>query len=1006
MSITSANQKSTHVQFSDLLLHYPKLASWLMEMIQSRTELHAEALLPSFLLECANQDIPGNVYPFTCKDRGLADLRVFLRNAHGELNAFAKSMPLASIGTPPVPAYQIASDEIPAIPVALDTGEIDDTPIAYAVASELGEIDDTPVVRKKGKIDETPVTHEAAGELGEIDDTPVVRRATSTSRTGDEHRVQAVDPSTSVTENIPVLRTVLPSRDAASQENSDLEATVDIAKQVTEQITNIPILAESVRVVEITKKNTFSDIAEAETIADIKVIAPDTKKERVDRQDVPQPSTRSKWARMRRPHTRRERFISWALLILVLGAILVPAVFLISFGISAYTTYRNVNDRAHSAVNHLLAVKTIFSGGQSHLTGIFDVAKLQQAEREFVASEQDFQQLQNQLQHSSTLDTVVTYFPQYRATVKSAQVASVIGIDVAKIGQIVATNATQLAPLFSGPLLSVSKKPLLTQSTLATIGVTLDQVLPLLNDIQVHAQGISLASLPISANEKTQVGALLQVLPQAVNDLSQVHSMLGTAGWLLGVDQPRTFLVQTMDRAELRATGGFTGQFGELKINGGRVEPFNLKDISLVEYANNSITYGQLAPEQYRSWWPFANWGMRDSNVSADFPTSAQIALQLYQQEVGTQADGVISFTPVAIEHILAVIGPITVPGYNVTATAQNLEDLLHYYQLDNSGILKQINQQPDDKETSTRKRFTNTLASLLMSKVRSAPPDALFAIANQVVSDLKTKDLQIYFTDPGAESLLTHYGYAGQMDRSTTHDGFYVVQENLSVSKASQFVQTIMHDTVTLNSQGGATHVLQVRLVYNQDGPVYGYDTYYDYLRIYTPPSSQLLWGDGFATNQPLCGGNYGSCPVNGAYPNGELTCPAGQYQPGASPPYLTDSNGSAWGALHTVAGPTNTTSDEPGRAMYGGWVIVPKNCTMNVTLSWYVPPMSQQPYSLLVQRQAGTFPELDLTILPSAANCASLHTAGMHFDDILTEDSSFTSTTSRGSKQGCYPS
>lgn len=722
---------------------------------------------------------------------------------------------------------------------------------------------------------------------------------------------------------------------------------------------------------------------------------------------TPTPDKRSAWKRVRHPRTRRERLISLLLLILIVATIVIPAGAFVSFGINAYTTYHSLNNQAHNATNHLLAVKKIFSGSPSHLTGFFDVAKLQQAEREFVASGQDFQHLRDQLQHSATLNTVVTYAPQYRAMVQSARVASGIGIDVANIGQIVTARAIQLAPSFQGSFLSVSKQPLLTQPMLTTIGETLDQVLPLLRDIQAHAPGLSLANLPLSTMQKAQVGMLLQWLPQAVNDLSQVRPLLGVAGWLLGVDHPRTFLVQTMDRAELRATGGFTGQYGELTINGGRVAPFNLKDISLIEYAPNSPTYGQLAPQQYRSWWPFANWGLRDSNVSADFPTSARLALQLYQQEVGVQADGVISFTPVIIEHILDILGPVTVPGYQVTVTAQNLEDLLHYYQLDNGGILKQINQQPNDQETSTRKRFTSTLASLLISKVRAASPNALLAIAHQVFADLQTKDLQIYFTDPSAEGLLMQYGDAGQMDRSTTHDGFYVVQENLSVSKASQYVQTVMHDTVTLNSQGGATHVLQIRLVYNQDGPVYGYDTYYDYLRVYVPPNSQLLSGDGFATDQPLCGGSYGNCPVNGPYPGGELTCPAGQYQPGAAPPYLTGSDGATWQPLHTLGGPSNTDSDEPGRAMYGGWVVVPKNCTMNVTLSWYVPPMSQQPYTLLVQRQAGTFPELDLSIVPSgAASCTSLHLAGLHFDGILVEDSSFTPALTHAPERECYSS
>ena len=80
----------------------------------------------------------------------------------------------------------------------------------------------------------------------------------------------------------------------------------------------------------------------------------------------------------------------------------------------------------------------------------------------------------------------------------------------------------------------------------------------------------------------------------------------------------------------------------------------------------------------------------------------------------------------------------------------------------------------------------------------------------------------------------------------------------------------------------------------------------------------------------------------------------------------------------------PTNLSSDEPGRAMYGGWVIVPKNCTMTVTLSWYVPPLSEKNYTLLIQRQAGTFPELDVTVLPPSGSCMP----GKYFNGVMGED------------------
>ena len=713
------------------------------------------------------------------------------------------------------------------------------------------------------------------------------------------------------------------------------------------------------------------------------------------------------------PHPRRKKKtlrIVIPLLLLALSGTIISAALAINFGIGAYTTYTTLRSEAYDGIQHLLNVKTVFTGLKIHPTGFLDLGKLHLAQKEFSTAHKDFQQVQYTLDHAAGIGTVVHYFPQYSSQVTTTRALSQIGIEVTNIGQELIHAATILAPSFRGPLLNATNKPLVTPAMLELVRTTINNILPMLRDIQTQSHKFSLEALPanISAHQRAQLVQLLQLLPQAQTDLVQVRNLLDAAGWMLGVNEPRTFLVQTMDRAELRPTGGFTGQYGELSINGGRVAPFSLRDISLVEYVENSPTLGVRAIPQYRSWWPFANWGLRDSNLSADFPASAQIAITKYKSEVGHQVDGVIMFTPFLIEHILQVIGPVEVPGYNDAITAQNLEERLHYYQLDNVGILKQL-YQPGDKATSSRKRFTALLAHLLVDRLRQAPPDEILAIAQQVLYDVKTKDLQIYVTNPQVEAALVQFGDSAQIDRSTTHDGLYVVQANISASKASQYVRTIMHDTVTLNADGGATHLMQLRLVYNQVGPVYGYDTYHDYVRVYVPPTSKYLWGDGFDTGIPLCGAFYSACASTDVYPNHELLCPTGQSQPGAAAPSLSDENGGRWHPLDTVGPPTSFQSDEPGRAMFGGWVIVPKNCTMTVTLSWYVPPAGHTtPYTLLVQRQAGTFPELDLTILPSPGNCGVLKTAGQYFNGILGEDTNFVLRNfpvGENVRAGCYP-
>ena len=711
-----------------------------------------------------------------------------------------------------------------------------------------------------------------------------------------------------------------------------------------------------------------------------------------------------------RPISRNYMVVILVLFSLSIAGTLISGLFAAAYGVNAYTTYTTVRTQAYDGVQHLLNVKTVFTGVSAHPTGFLDVNKLQRAQKEFQAARQNFQQVQYTLDHAQVIAGIDQYLPQFQPQIVAVHAISQIGIDVSDIGHQLIDTADKLAPTFRGSLLNnTSHQPLVTTATLDLVRTSIDYLLPRLYDIQVQSSKFSLSSLPVSvsAHQRDQLTQLIQAIPQAETDLAQLRELLNAAGWMLGVNEPRTFLVQTMDRAEIRPTGGFTGQFGELSINGGRVAPFSLKDISLVEYADNSPTLGLLAPPQYRSWWPFANWGLRDSNLSADFPTSAQIAITKYKSEVGHQVDGVILFTPFLIEHVLQVIGPIQVPGYNDTITAQNLEERLHYYQQDNAGLAKQAVYQPGENATTRRKRYTAYLAKLLLDHVRHAPPDEIIAIARQMLHDLKTKDLQIYVTNPQIEGLLTHYGDAAQVDRSNTHDGLYVVQANVSASKASQYVRTIMHDTVTLDTKGGAQHVLQLRFVYNQLGPVYGYDTYHDYVRVYVPETSKYLWGDGFDTNTPLCGASYVACPQRDVYPKGELLCPAGQFQPGAEAPSFADESGATWHPLDTVGPPTNRSSDEPGRAMFGGWVVIPKNCTMTVTLSWYVPPLTpDKPYSLLVQRQAGSFPELDLTILPSPGNCAALHTTGQHFDGLLLEDATFAGNILPARSQGgCYP-
>ena len=105
--------------------------------------------------------------------------------------------------------------------------------------------------------------------------------------------------------------------------------------------------------------------------------------------------------------------------------------------------------------------------------------------------------------------------------------------------------------------------------------------------------------------------------------------------------------------------------------------------------------------------------------------------------------DGVIVFSPFLISHLLQITGPLVIPKYHETITAQNLEARLHYYQLDNAGIFKEEVVEHVLDPDIARKLFTKDLANLLIQRVTKAPPDEMLSIGREMLYAMQTKDLQ-----------------------------------------------------------------------------------------------------------------------------------------------------------------------------------------------------------------------------------------------------------------------
>jgi hypothetical protein len=685
---------------------------------------------------------------------------------------------------------------------------------------------------------------------------------------------------------------------------------------------------------------------------------------------------RKRWQRDIQGHSKNKRIlriVSVAAVVAMLLFVLVP----VGAGMAAYGAYNNISGIAHDGVNHLLKVKGLLNVSKTDYTSALDATKLSQAQVEFKAAESDFTQLQELVNRPDVQGAITQFAPQYSNKLVMAQSLIQAAMDVSRMGDELSGIALIGANIIHGsPLAAGSTKPLLSTSDVAAIEGSMVHALYYITDIRTQMSNVSIKDLPISDAQKSQIASLLPLLPKAQDMIVQAQGLVGLVTWLLGVGQPRRFLIQTMDSAELRPGGGFTGQYGILQIQDGRMSPLSLTDVTLIDYAGNGTAIGRTAPPGY-SWMNFGNWGVRDSNLSGDFPTTARMTMQLFSDEGGGPLDGNIAFTPKLIGNILDVTGPIKVPGYNETITSKNLEERLHYYQQDFSAIARE-KAISGNYTHAGRKAFTSTLAKMLLDRVRHLKPTQLIAVGKSAIKSIQSRDLEIYFANPAAENWLVDHGYSASIDTFAKQDGFAVVQANISISKASQYVHTTEHDDITLDASGGATHNLTITLDYQQKGPVYGFDTYADYIRVYAPKGAQLQGGSGFDSGHAICNpGTTKGTPTPGTVStgcsqynstfNGARYCPNGNYSLG-----LRGGLNIAW-TVDSLGPPTAQTSDLPGRSMWGGLTETPKNCTSTITVSWYVPhevhKVNGQPtYTLLVQKQSGYSPTIELNIDASA--------------------------------------
>ncbi|MFA6007065.1 MAG: DUF4012 domain-containing protein [Candidatus Shapirobacteria bacterium] len=339
-----------------------------------------------------------------------------------------------------------------------------------------------------------------------------------------------------------------------------------------------------------------------------------------------------------------------------------------------------------------------------------------------------------------------------------------------------------------------------------------------------------------------------ETISQANKILSEGKPILTNISWLLGKDSSRNYLMIFQNDGELRPSGGFWTAYSSIKVTNGKITPGTASNIYDLDDKLSSTTPAPRIIKSYHINVPYLN--LRDSNLSPDFPTDAQIFLDSYYKAMGkkTQFDAVVAIDTQVLVDMVSVLGKLDTTVGTFTAAPDSRCDgcpQIIY-------ALEYIAGRPRNYIETNRKGFMGPLMQALLANAMGSEKDKIAPLAQALFKNINQKHILFYFPNnteiqKAAESV----NIAGQIVATDANtDYFHLNDANFASAKSNIFITQKIKDEIT-TSNGLVNH--KITLTYTNPAKASNCNlekgdlclnapTYRDMFRFYVPIGSKLI--------------------------------------------------------------------------------------------------------------------------------------------------------------------
>lgn len=531
--------------------------------------------------------------------------------------------------------------------------------------------------------------------------------------------------------------------------------------------------------------------------------------------------------RKRRAHFGR-RVVAKAVVAVLLVAVFASAV-------TAFLAYTSARQVEAQVVAEFSAGQTQLQDGKSLLqkaTKDNSPTELEQARQDFTSARKHFDRAPALLSQNVFLNASTSFGVPYLAPrLKAAKSLAVMGSSLSNAALI----GVEIDSLLVHPSGTSSAGPF---QVLTKMSTKIPNIKSDLATALQAAQSVDPSVLPSS--QAATLATAIDSIRSALKSVDQLGGLLPVATEILGGNGQRTYLIEQVTNAELRAGGGFIGSFSVLTANAGQLKLVMGGDIGTYEYPRK--TQGQAGyvqpPGPLQSFIGRDSFGLADSNFFPDFATSAQWGEKFAETELHVKPDGIISIDPDVVAALLSVTGPLKVPGENVTVDSGNFINWLFQQQYSQKNV------------TANKKAVFGAMASVLIPDMLTLSPSRWPDLMTQLNNMATERHLQVYFNNAAAQSTMAQYGWSGKMNPTDAADYVYEVESNFGATKANHFItRTFAVDLSVAN--GVLHHSVTLSLKNSEPAGYEGGNNYNCYLRFYVPAVASGLSITNIAANK-----------------------------------------------------------------------------------------------------------------------------------------------------------